>query len=168
MAVKIKNGKAIERRIKKAVHDFKNNPKELKKSAATVQNEMRRNIRAGLQVNDTPMPLLSAETINRRVDIVELNTKSKYYSKFKSNATITGDFVRKLFAKPKGNKIIIEGLGTHKGYINSDGLIPIKSMVNISDIVRGFASRNVKLLGVTDNAKAKIKNQFIRFLRRKR
>jgi len=166
--VKIKNPGAIERNLNRRIKEFKNDNKELQKAAKTIQNQMRISIRDGKQPDGEGFPSLSSDTLERRVALSANNKTSKFYGQQKSNATFTGDLVRKLFAIVKGNKIVLFGKGNHKKLKG----IRVKTLAGsdapISDIVLGFADRGVKLLGVTETAKIKIKNQFVKFLRRKR
>lgn len=168
MGAKIKNQAAIDRRVREAISNFKNNQKELEKAARTIQNELRATIREGKQADDSSFPPLKRKTIERRARLSTVNKTSKYYTAGRSNATLTGDLVRKLFAKPSGRRIEIFGKGSHKKYKGIRGKTLKGSDASISSIIDGFRKRGVTLLGVTDSARKRIRTQFLRFLRRRR
>lgn len=167
---KVKNTKAIEQRVRRLAKEFKNDNRELKKAAKIVQNELRISLREGIKPDGNIMATISTEWSNRRDDLAEVNRTSKFYkpNSLNSNATFTGDLVRKIVAIVKGNKIELFGKGRHKGYRGIKGKKLEGSNAKISDIIKGFADRGDILLGVTEKAKQRIRNQFIRFLKRKR
>ena len=167
---KVKNTKAIERRLKKLAKEFKNDNRELQKASKTIQNELRISLRAGVKPDGELMAPISTKWSNRRDDLAEVNKTSKFYrpNSLNSNATFTGDFVRKIVAIVKGNKIVLFGKGKHKGYKGLRGKKIKGSNAKISDIILSFADRGDILLGVTEKAKERITEQFKRFLNRKR
>jgi len=167
---KVKNTKIIEAKLREVAKDFKSDKKELEKASRTIQNELRISLRKGIKPDGDMMKTISTKWSDRRDDLAQVNKTSKYYkpNSLNSNATFTGDFVRKIVAIVKGDKIELFGKGNHKGYKGVKGK-PLKgSKASISKIILGFAGRGDILLGVTDKARSKIVDQFKRFLRRKR
>lgn len=168
MTTRIKNIDAIKANLKSRVKEFKFNATESTAAAKTIQNELRANLRDGKLGDSKDFPKLKTETITRRKRLATVNKTSKYFNAAVSNATLTGETIRKIFAKSAIGKIVIFGKGKHAKYKGVKGK-PIKgSDASIQDIIQGFADRGVKLLYVPQSAKTKIKKQFIRFLRRKR
>ncbi len=165
---KIKNTKAIERKLKRLAKEFKNDNRELQRASKTIQNQLRISLRAGEQPDGKEFPPLASKTIERRKRLATVNKTSKFYAAGRSNASFTGDFVRKIVAIVKGNKILLFGKGKHKPLKGIRGKKLEGSDAEISDIILGFAERGVTLLGATDEARKRVNNQFRRFLRRKR
>lgn len=168
MTSKVKNKDAIRRKVERMARLFVTDPKELDKSATSIQSTLREGLREGEQPDDKKMPGNKRSTTTRRERLATVNKTSKYYSANKSNATFTGDLIRKIFAKAKGKYIEIYGSGNHKAYKGIRGKKLKGSDAPIADIISGFNDRGVTLLFVTKKAKQRIAKQFLRFLRRKR
>jgi len=160
--------KAIRAAMNKRITEFKRSKDEGERSAKIIQNELRKTLREGVLPSGDNFPSLKQKTIERRRQLAKANKTSKYYKDSLSNATLTGDLVRKIFVKFVGGKMEIFGKGKHIKYKGVRGKNIKGSDSSIADIIESFASRGANLLGVPDSAKIRIKKQFLRFWRRKR
>ena len=165
---KVKNIKAIQNNIERRIKEFKKDTKELERSARIIRTEIVRDTRAGKGFDGKSFPDLSEKTTTRRGRLATQNRTHKDYRQFFSNATFTGDTVRKIKSKVKSFKIEIGGQGKHKKIKGIRGKTIKGSDSDISDILSGLSKRGWKILGVSEGAKTKIKKQFLQFLRRKR
>lgn len=165
---KVKNIGALKKKLKKVMNSFTKDSVEMNKTSKILQNQLRISLRNGVLPDGRDIPANEDATNTRRGRLASVNPTSKYYSQYKANATFTGDTVRGITVKAKGKFMEITASGRHKKLKGVRGK-PLKgSNADIADIVRGFKDRGVVLMGEPKLAKAKIKNQFIRFLRRKK
>jgi len=140
---------------------------EMDKVAKTMRAELLSSIREGNGGDDKPLPTLKNSTINKRGQLSRYNRTAARYQQAFSNATFSGQFVRSLSVSflSKG-LFIFKYTGVHKGYFNEDGTQG--DAVSNQVIYSELKGRGWKLTGVTKKAQNRIKNQFIRFIRRKK
>lgn len=154
---------AIRKKVERIIKDFTKDSKQMKKAANIIRNEIVEKSREGKGYDGKPYPLLSKAWMDER-DYLDghVSTHKDYNaSNANSNLTFTGALLRAIKATAKGNKITLEADGSHKPYSGT------KKTRN-STIIGGLQDRGYKILGVHEEAKKRIKEQFRQFLRRKK
>ena len=162
------NTRAVQANINKRIKQFKSDKKEMNSAGKIIRNEIVADTRKGLGYDGDPFPFLSDKTVDRRYDLSGVNKTHQKFSAAFSNATFTGDTIKKIASIVKGNKIIIFGKGSHKTVKGIKGKTLANSRAKISDILGGLQSKGWKILGVSKRSKERISKQFVRFLRRSR
>lgn len=174
MATKVKNIRAIKIKVKKLYNGFTNDSTEMEKVATAIQNSLRESIREG-QTAKGDLKGISSKWSNYRAKLIAAGKvkNSKYYAKGFANATLSGELVRNIFAIVKGK--YIELFANDKAHAKYKRLTDRRSKkkskntgAKMSEIVAAFRKRGDELLFVPDSATEKIKNLFLRYLRRKR
>lgn len=166
--------KKITKNLKKRFSQFQKDEEELEKAGKIILREIRANARQGVGYDGKPLPSITTgkgSWDERRKALAKVNKTSKFYEPASVTSTVsfTGDTIKKLKFKIKGNIIEIFGEGKHKKIRGVRGKFLKKSNSPIAKIIKGLRELNpsYKIIGASDKAKEQIRTNFIRFIRRK-
>jgi hypothetical protein len=162
--------KRISKNITKRFDEFTEDSTELQKAGEIVVREIKANSRQGVGFDGEDFPSLKTgpgSWSERRDRLATVNSTNRFYKPSFSNATFMGDTINAIKARIQGKLIVLFGDGNHRRMKGIRVKFIQGSDAPISDILKGLSERGWKILGVSDKAKEQIRNNFIRFIRRK-
>lgn len=151
----------------------------MEKVGKIVKAELITNYRDGLGADDKSFPSLKKSSINTRRSVALHNrTDASYKGAGFSNITLTGRFARRLTVLFKGKgRFDLFFKGFHAPYkaspaeVNDDGVLPIRKKrkkVKNSIIAGNLQRLGYDLYGFTNKAQERIRNNFVKYLRRRK
>lgn len=165
----LKKLRKITKNLTKRFDEFTSDSKELQKVARIVVKEIKANSAQGLGHDGNPLPSISDKWDERRAKLLKVNPKGDFtdLGSKTSKVSFMGDTLKKIKFKINGSKIEIFGDGNHRSITGIRGKKLKGSNASISDILKGLSDLGYKILGVSDMARTQIRNNFIRFIRRR-
>lgn len=160
--------KQIGKNLIKRFDEFKSSKKEMDKVGRIVTREIKVNSRKGIGYDGRAFPSITSKTIDRRKKLSTVNRTNRDFSAGKSNATFMGDTINKITYQVKRATVIIFGKGNHRIIKGLRGKTLQGSNAKISEIITGLQGKGWRIMGVSKKARAQIRTNFIRFLRRRR
>lgn len=165
---KVKNIKAISRKIQRLKNEFLADNNNLKKIADENIKQIKLDARNGIGFDGKAFPSLSTKTIQRRDRLSTVNTTHPKFIPNFSNATFMGDTIDKITYKIKNKKIELFGKGSHRFIIGVRGKRLKGSNAKISEIIENLEDMGWKILGVNDQTKEFIVKRFVTFIKGKK